>query len=303
MLSDIQQRVSRGPDRPDGTNGLRDVLADGGYSQAKAEHWTLPLRALGAEPVFQLHTTNQLGHRGTLEGHPDGYLHIDGRYYCPCLPDHLRNANYPRFGKFKNRDHNEMRAEFRAVLTQRKPFELQPRGKNRDTGLRFKTPHSTTTCTVCDSDCCSTTTVTITWDQLGLYQQHRFGSETWAASYDRRSQVEGYFGVLKSPTVGHHNRSTSLFFEYAKNSLAVTFNAIATNLHLLANWHANRANGGPKKRHRPGRPRINPTLAQIAATPDIVEETRTAKRKARRRPSRAKPPPNNPFANLGAPRT
>ena len=297
MLTDLNEQLG-----DDTTTGLGDVLADGGYSQAKPEHWTLPLRELGAEPVFQLHSTNQLGHRGALEGHPGGYLLIDGRYYCPCLPDHLRHADYPRFGKHRDRDHAQMRSEFRAVLDQRMPYELRPRGKNRNTGLRFETPHSTGTCDDCDNGCCATRFVTITWDQLGTYQKDRFGSTEWARSYGRRSQVEGFFGMLKAPTVGSHNRATSLFFEYAKNTLAVTFAAVATNLHLLANWHADRAAGERKKRHRPGRPRINPTLADIADNPDVLDQTRQAKRKARRRPSRAKPPPQNPFANLGAPR-
>lgn len=298
MLTDLHERIGGGDAF---ATGLGDVLADGGYSQSKPEHWTLPLRELGAEPVFQLHTTNQLGHRGTLEGHPDGYLLVDGRYYCPCLPDDLRTAVYPRFGKYPDRDHSEMRAEFREVLVRREPYELRPRGKNRETGLRFEAPHATHDCPVCGDQCCSTRFPTITWDQLGLYQKERFGSQEWARSYGRRSQVEGFFGALKAPTVGRHNRSTSLFFEYAKNALAVTFSAVATNLHLLANWHANRASGIKKKRHRPGRPRINPTLADIAAEPAVLDRARQAKRKARR-PARAKPP-DSPFADLGAPRS
>ena len=84
--------------------------------------------------------------------------------------------------------------------------------------------------------------------------------------------------------------------------LAVTFRAIATNLHLLANWHANLAAGGRIKRHRLGRPRINPRLCDIRTNPSVLEPARQKKRKARR-PTRAKPPPDNPFANLAAPRS
>lgn len=299
MLTEIQQRLSRSTGGP---AGLGDVLADGGYSQAKAEHWTLPLRQLGAEPVFQLHTANQLGHRGTLEGNPGGYLLIDGRYYCPCLPEDLWHATYPRFGKHSQQA-KKMRAAFRKVVNQRKPYEMLPRGKYRDSGLRFETPHASNACPHCNDQCCATKTVTITWDQLGLYQKERFGSEAWAQSYNRRSAVEGFFGVLKAPTVGHHNRATSLFFEYAKNSLAVTFAAIATNLHLLANWHADRADGEHKKRHRGGRARTNPTLKDIAADPDVVAQAKRAKRKARRNNVREKPPPQEPFAALGTPDT
>lgn len=299
MLTDLNEQLAQ---LGGAATGLGDVLADGGYSQAKPEHWTLPLRDLGAEPIFQLHSTNQLGHRGVLEGHPGGYLLIDGRFYCPCLPEHLRHALYPRFGKHRDKDHTKMRAEFRKVLAQRAPYELRPRGKYRQVGLRFETPHATQSCPQCGDGCCSTRFVNIHWDQLGLYQKHRFGSEDWARSYARRSRVEGFFGALKSPSVGRHNRATSLFFEYAKVSLAVTFRAIATNLHLLANWHANLAAGGRIKRHRPGRPRINPRLCDIRTNPSVLEPARQKKRKARR-PTRAKPPPDNPFANLAAPRS
>lgn len=301
MFADIRQRRLNDPDRDDADPALGDILADGGYSQARAEHWSLPIRQLGAQPVFQLHSGNQLGHRGALEGHPGGYLLVDGRYYCPCLPESLRHATYPRFGK--HTDPQKMKDEFRSVLAQREPYELRSRGRNRGTGLRFSTPHNGTACPSCGTDgCCETKFVTVTWDQLGLYQQHRFGSLEWEASYNRRPRVEGFFGMLKSPTVGRHNRNTSLFFEYAKNALSVTFAAMATNLHVLANWHADRVEGR-KKRHRPGRPRINPTLAEISEDPAVLGDSRQKKRRKRQRPPRANPPPSNPFADLGAPRS
>lgn len=304
MLSDLQRRLADDPDRPADGPPLRDVLADGGYSQAKPEYWNLAIRSLGARPVFQLHNGNQAGHRGSLEGHPGGYLLIDGRYYCPCLPDDLRSGTYPRFGKFRDRNHEEMKEEYRSILAKREPYELRPRGTYREIGLRFSTPHADGGCPNCSDGCCETKTVTITWDQLGLYQELRHGSEEWARSKNRRSQVEGFFGALKTPTVGHHNRRTAQFFEYAKNSLAVTFASIATNLHLLANWHANRAAGRRKKRHRPGRPKLNPTLADIGNNPDVIGDVRQKKRRSRRKSKQERPPPpDHPFANLRRPQS
>ena len=46
---------------------LGDVLADSGYAHRVAEHWALPLRALGAKLVTDLHPADR-GPRGTFAG-------------------------------------------------------------------------------------------------------------------------------------------------------------------------------------------------------------------------------------------
>ena len=63
---------------------LGDVLADSGYAHRVAEHWALPLRALGAEIVTDLHPADR-GPRGTFAG----AICCNGNLYCPAAPPAL----------------------------------------------------------------------------------------------------------------------------------------------------------------------------------------------------------------------
>jgi len=63
---------------------LGDVLADSGYAHRVAEHWALPLRALGAQIVTDLHPADR-GPRGTFAG----AICSDGNLYCPSTPPAL----------------------------------------------------------------------------------------------------------------------------------------------------------------------------------------------------------------------
>ena len=60
---------------------LGDVLNDSGYSHRIAEHWALPLRALGAELVMDLHPHDR-GRQGTHHG----AICWNGSLYCPSTP-------------------------------------------------------------------------------------------------------------------------------------------------------------------------------------------------------------------------
>ncbi len=58
-----------------------DVLSDSGYAHRVPEHWALPLRALGAEHVMDLHPHDR-GRQGTFEG----AICFNGSLYCPSTP-------------------------------------------------------------------------------------------------------------------------------------------------------------------------------------------------------------------------
>jgi hypothetical protein len=60
---------------------LGDVLADSGYAHRVAERWALPLRALGATIVTDLHPQDR-GPRGTFSG----AVVANGNLYCPSTP-------------------------------------------------------------------------------------------------------------------------------------------------------------------------------------------------------------------------
>jgi hypothetical protein len=63
---------------------IGDVLADSGYAHRRAESFALPMRALGARLVMDLHP-NDRGPQGTFAG---AVLH-NGNLYCPATPTAL----------------------------------------------------------------------------------------------------------------------------------------------------------------------------------------------------------------------
>ena len=63
---------------------LGDVLADSGYAHRIARNWALPLRALGAAIVTDLHPSDR-GPQGTH----GGAICANGNLYCPATPQAL----------------------------------------------------------------------------------------------------------------------------------------------------------------------------------------------------------------------
>jgi hypothetical protein len=60
---------------------LGDVLADSGYAHRIPGHWALPLRALGADLIMDLHPHDR-GTQGTFHG----AICWNGNLYCPATP-------------------------------------------------------------------------------------------------------------------------------------------------------------------------------------------------------------------------
>jgi hypothetical protein len=66
---------------------LSDIIADRGYTAKNADTFTLPLRALGANVIAELHP-QQAGQRGTQQG----ALVLDAVLHCPGTPEPLRSS-------------------------------------------------------------------------------------------------------------------------------------------------------------------------------------------------------------------
>ncbi len=110
---------------------LGDVVADPAYS-ANPKDWQLPIRDLGGSPIFRLHRTNQAGRQ--LH---QGVTFVDGRPYCPCIPDELAELPFPRFPARK-----AQYDRFQMEVTKRRRFEMKANTGFRDDGRRqFKSPH------------------------------------------------------------------------------------------------------------------------------------------------------------------
>jgi len=63
------------------------LAADRAYSNAKAEDFQLPARALGWKPVLD-YTRDQLG----IQAQAHGLIQVEGTWYCPAMPQPLIDA-------------------------------------------------------------------------------------------------------------------------------------------------------------------------------------------------------------------
>ena len=100
-------------------NRIEILIADRGYTFAKAERWADPLRELGVDTVFDLHP-DQRSTKGTFAG----ALLLDGSLYCPSLPEALKEIE--RLDQFAT---VEERKEFFAEIERRRIWEMRDHGK------------------------------------------------------------------------------------------------------------------------------------------------------------------------------
>ena len=93
------------------------LAGDRAYTQAKAEDFQLPARALGYEPVLD-YKVDQLGRQGSHAG----MMLVDGSWYCPGMPETLINATKQfRKGVIDEVTH-------RARIEERRRYQIRTKG-------------------------------------------------------------------------------------------------------------------------------------------------------------------------------
>jgi hypothetical protein len=94
------------------------LAGDRAYSQAKAEHFQLPARALGYMPVLD-YKVDQLGRQGSYAG----MVLVDGTWYSPGMPESLINATLElRKGVIDEATHA-------ARIAERRNYQMRPKGR------------------------------------------------------------------------------------------------------------------------------------------------------------------------------
>ena len=240
---------------------LGDVVADPAYSANPAD-WQLPLRDLGASPIFRLHRQNQAGRRTN-----GGVSFVDGRPYCSCIPDSLAEIPFPRFPA-----RADQLVAYSVEVTKRRRFEMKPNTAFRSDGSRqFAFPHwdperrsgGCWHCRHADGSpvvdentglpkprCCSQATKVVRRDELGLYQDVPFGEAEWFTRWNARDRVEGSFGALKNLALTNWGRSYHHFVGLVRETLIATFAVVAHNFHTERTWRAKVALHSPPPRRR-----------------------------------------------------
>ncbi|NQU37537.1 MAG: hypothetical protein HQ526_08105 [Actinobacteria bacterium] len=70
-----------------------------------------------------------------------------------------------------------------------------------------------------------------------MHQKHYWATPAWRKDFNRRTYVEGWFGVLKSATATGLNRGSHQFNGLATSTLIMAAAAAVTNMRLLRTWH------------------------------------------------------------------
>ena len=205
---------------------LGDVLVDRDYSKSKhGRDFTLPVRAMGGRPVFDL-TSYQLGGSGTVRG----ALVIDGQLFSPGTPKVLRYLTPPGVNAAA-----ETVEAYRQQIARRAVYALPKHGAVKPSGAQTFTCPARAGRLACPlvpaadgrgrkgvvplpvlgapkealpGTVCAQRFVNVGADDLPLDQPDLFGSWEWAASYARRSRVEGFFGSVKNQATENLNRGT-----------------------------------------------------------------------------------------------
>lgn len=251
------------------------VAGDLAYTQARPESFALPLRALGYQPVID-YKSDQLG----VQGSHHGALLIDGRLYCPAMPQSLVVAT----ARHRRGEIDEPTWQRR--LHERRAYELRPKATpDADGNVRMLCPAAGTAPTlrcqlkrsslsrahaaktrvslnhllqsnppkICQQQ--SITVPTEVHDRFG--QPLRHGTEEWRSAYRlMRSINEGGNGVAKDPafedlaTAGRRR-----ILGQAANALITCMLHYATNMRLILSFLQEAEVGDDDVARRNGRSR------------------------------------------------
>ncbi|PZN84713.1 MAG: hypothetical protein DM484_02425 [Candidatus Methylumidiphilus alinenensis] len=238
-----------------------DILADREYSNTVA--WLKSMHAVGLTPHFMLHK-DQTGHTRTLATGP---IIVDGIPYSPGMPEVLRLSMGPAL--FATRDDRSVKA---AHNLHRKPYRIRAYGNSRqdDGSLKFYCPASnlakasincankpsskrgsttriqigTAMPVIVNSPMpaiCAQSSVTVPFDEVPFWQPHIPGTPEHQWSINRRNLIESTFSKIKDEATQSVRRGTFRVMGRAKVSMAVLFNAMASNLVEVQRWRLRKA--------------------------------------------------------------
>lgn len=295
-----------------GSNGIRALqsvidrghpagylAADRAYSSASVEDFQLPAVALGYKPVYD-YRIDQLG----VKGNHQGFLLIEGAYYCPSIPEPLINATADyRAGKIDEVTYQVRLEERWKHLARPKGnpdaeghvriqcpaagswpqarCELKPRSIRTETAGRI---HIMVRPDVQSSPppSCSQQSVTLPPEAGAKYrQQLLFGSQRWHRMYSSvRNANEGMNGFIKD--TAHEaldDPGRRRLFGTAAQSILTALLLLAANVRKIQTFITSTAvsSGSPARRPRRRRTRSvgtwrpkTPAIATVGPDPPLV---------------------------------
>jgi hypothetical protein len=241
---------------------LDDVLADSGYAHRVAEHWALPLRALGAQLVTDLHPHDR-GPRGTFAG----AICSNGNLYCPATPPALLGlVPLPRDASAQEiAAHDQKSAELAhyklARLGAACPAVMgKLRCPRRAASMTLSHERPTVLCLPEGPPrCCGQQTLTVPASvNAKTAQKYDYPSAAWRASYARRTAAERTFSTIKDPASNDISRGWCRLMGLSAITIFLTCCLVVRNWRVLDAFEAREADDarraaaglGPRRRKR-----------------------------------------------------
>jgi hypothetical protein len=266
---------------------IADVLADSGYAYRVAANWALPVRALGADLIQDLHP-NDRGPNGTHMG----ATCANGNLYCPATPTTLlqtqplaRGASAEQTAQH-DRQYAELARYKLSPITRHDPdgyhratcpaaqgklrCPLRPESMTRshDRPTILAPPQH-------PPACCQQKTITVPPSvNAKTAQKHDYPSPQHRASYNRRSAAERTYATIKDPATNNINKGWCRIMGLTGIALLTATVLIARNLRIN-DAHAARqaenerraANGLPPKQRKRRRQSTTDLISTAHASP------------------------------------
>jgi hypothetical protein len=266
---------------------ISDLLADSGYAYRVAEHWALPLRALGVHLIQDLHPND----RGTNGTHM-GAIRANGNLYCPATPTTLLELSpLPPGASAEHTDAHDRHC------TELARYKLSPITGYDPGGYRrvicpaaqgkLRCPLKTASITLPHTHptiphppehpplCCTQKTITVPPSVCAkTAQKHDYPSPQHRASYARRTAAERTFATLTDRATNDLSRGWCRLTGLAPIALFTATALIARNIRITDAYHARQAenqrraaNGLPPKQRRRRRQTTQDLIAAANASP------------------------------------
>lgn len=255
---------------------IGDVLSDCGYSHRQAEHWALPIRAMGARLVQDIHPHDR-GTKGTF----GGAVAWNGELYCPATPSALfgigplqrgatweeRAAHDESFAELSSYRLSRLGADdqdgYHRVICPAVAGRLRCPLRAGSMSLSYEHPevasppeHPPTCCTQ------KTMTVPPTVARKTA-QRHAYPGPAWRESYGRRSAAERSNATLKDPARVSIERGWCRLTGLSAMTIMLACLVVVRNLRILDSFAARTA---PEETALRTHPRRRVPIQVLAAT-------------------------------------
>jgi hypothetical protein len=251
------------------------LAGDRAYNNSEPDEWQLPIRAMGYKPVYD-YRADQLG----KQAETDGAILVEGRWYCPSMPEPLINATIDlhaeridqetwvrRIGARRgyrvmpkenaNADgYQRMMCPAEAGKAQ---CPLKPHTLGRGIHLPLVDPEPSP---AGPFKVCRQRTITVS-PETGAkhWQALEYGGPEWQKIYFRlRNSVEGYNGYAKNPLAeGIEAAGSRRIRGIAAQTILLAFQLAHANRRKVKSWLETLALGGERPAAVPttgGRPKI-----------------------------------------------